>query len=68
MTLHYFAEDGNYGSAEGLIVVDSSTFTEEEWEEIDSLPDNDRILFVQEVINDSEPIRNLRNLYTSEDK
>ena len=68
MTLHYFAEDGNYGSAEGLIVVDSSTFTEEEWEEIESLPDNDRILFVQEVINDSEPIRNLRNLYTSEDK
>ena len=42
MRIHYFAEDGNYGSADGLVIVDTSDWTEDEWEIIDGALDCDR--------------------------
>lgn len=42
MSKHYFAADGNYGSAEGLVVVDTSDWTDDEWAAIDFARDNER--------------------------
>ena len=37
---HYFAEDGNYGDATNLVVINTDLFTDEDWlsisEELDS--------------------------------
>ena len=40
----YFASDGNYGSAEDLLVIDTSQWTEEYWQLIDETPDNYRMM------------------------
>jgi len=42
MTIHYFAADGNYGNARQLVVVDTSDWTEDEWEDVDNAPDSER--------------------------
>ena len=38
----YFALDGNYGTADGMVVVDTSGWTEEDWQAIDEVGDSDR--------------------------
>ena len=38
-SLAYFAEDGNYGDAKNLRIIDTSEFTEEEWEIISNAND-----------------------------
>jgi hypothetical protein len=43
MTKHYFAVDGNFGNAEGLVTIDTSDWTEDEWFAIDDASDSDRI-------------------------
>ena len=40
--LHYFAADGNYGSADGLVLVDTSNWTEEQWQMIEDTSDSFR--------------------------
>lgn len=42
MTLHYFAEDGSYGDASNLEVIDTSDWTEEEWEMVEEASDSNR--------------------------
>lgn len=42
--LHYFAADGNYGSADKLVIVDTSDWDVEEWDIIDQTPDSDRAM------------------------
>lgn len=39
---HYFSQDGNYGDADALLVVDTTDWTNEDWDEIDEAPDYDR--------------------------
>lgn len=39
----YFATDGNYGPAQGLVIIDTSDFTDTDWEAIDIVPDSMRI-------------------------
>lgn len=39
---HYFSQDGNYGDADSLTVVDTSRWTSDDWDEIDEAPDYDR--------------------------
>ena len=39
---HYFTEDGNYGEADKLVVIETSSWNEEDWQEIDDTPDWDR--------------------------
>jgi hypothetical protein len=51
MTKHYFAADGNFGGADGLLTVDTENWTEEDWYEItEEATDSDR-LEVAEKIN-----------------
>ena len=35
MTLHYFAEDGNYGDANGIVIVDTTKWTEADWDKLE---------------------------------
>ena len=37
--LTYFAADGNYGDARGLVIVDTSTWEEDQWNHIDEVQD-----------------------------
>lgn len=40
--LHYFATDGNYGSAEGYVVMETTHWSELDWEIIESASDEYR--------------------------
>ena len=42
MNEHYFAKDGNYGDALGLVVVDTSEWTEQDCVLIDESMDDER--------------------------
>ena len=41
----YFASDGSYGDADGIVLIDTSNWTEREWEEIDGMTDSERYDF-----------------------
>lgn len=41
-TLHYFAGDGNYGSADGYVVMETTHWSELDWEIIESASDEYR--------------------------
>jgi hypothetical protein len=47
---HYFAADGNYGDAEGLFIVDTSAWDEDDWDEVESFGDLSRMDAVRESI------------------
>jgi hypothetical protein len=59
MTNTYFATDGNCGSAEGLVIIDTSDWTESEWDIILSAPDDERARIAQEIsfFSDDEQLR-----------
>jgi hypothetical protein len=38
----YFAVDGNYGSADGMVVVDTTTWSEEDWTQVEEASDSER--------------------------
>ena len=40
--LSYFGLDGNYGSAVGLVVVDTTRFTRDMWDVLDECADDER--------------------------
>jgi len=42
MSKTYFTTDGSYGDAEGLVIVDTTTWGSDEWEFIQNLPDGQR--------------------------
>lgn len=48
---HYFAEDGNYGSTVGMVIVDTSTWTAEDWDEIEGEFDWDKPAKALEIMN-----------------
>ena len=39
---HYFALDGNYGVADGMVVVDTQNWFEADWQAIDEVGDAER--------------------------
>lgn len=39
---HYFALDGNYGVADGMVVVDTQNWSEADWQAIDEVGDAER--------------------------
>lgn len=43
MSMAYFATDGNYGSAEDLLLLDVSNWTADDWQEVDDAGDNERV-------------------------
>ena len=40
----YFAMDGNYGSAHGLVVIDTNGWNDEDWDAIENSTDSDRFI------------------------
>ena len=39
---HYFATDGSYGDLHGLVVCNTESWTEEEWQQIEDASDSER--------------------------
>jgi len=54
----YVAEDGNYGDAHNMLLVDASNFTPEDWDALNYVGDTDRQFEATEigVSHDAEPI------------
>jgi len=42
MNLTYFAADGNYGDATGMVIIDTTGWTDEDFAELDEASDGDR--------------------------
>jgi hypothetical protein len=55
MALTYFAADGNYGDASGMVFIDTSEWTEEEWAVIEEAHDIERPRIAIELEVDNEP-------------
>lgn len=49
MAKTYFAEDGSYGDAERLVVMDTSDWTDEDWEKIEEASDWERPTVAQDI-------------------
>jgi hypothetical protein len=47
----YFASDGSFGSADGLEIVDTSDWTEQDWEMIENASDSERPALAQHIAN-----------------
>lgn len=45
----YFAKDGTYGNAAGLVIVSTAGFTEADWEEIDQASDDERAAVAERI-------------------
>lgn len=50
MSKYYFADDGNYGDADNLLVVDGAMFSSAEWAEIETAHDSERLEVVLEML------------------
>lgn len=46
---HYFADDGNYGDANGLVIINTDYFTEDDWTLIEEASDWDRPRVAREI-------------------
>jgi hypothetical protein len=49
----YVSEYGNYGG-EGVIVFPDYQLTPEQWDELDVLPDNDKMSYVKGILDENE--------------
>ena len=49
MALTYFAQDGSYGDAAGLIIIDTRAWNQDEWDRVDTAHDRDRVRIALEV-------------------
>lgn len=54
-TLHYFAEDGNYGSADGMAVMETTMWKEMDWLIIEECRDEFRPLVARLITESYEP-------------
>jgi hypothetical protein len=43
-THHYFAQDGGYGTATNLRILDTSEWTSKDWEKIENATDAERVI------------------------
>ena len=43
MALTYFANDGSYGDAAGLIILDTRAWNQEQWDEVEMAHDRERV-------------------------
>jgi hypothetical protein len=55
MSVSYFAMDGNYGDADGIVLVETSTFSESEWTEIEEASDHERANLAVEISDRHKP-------------
>jgi hypothetical protein len=45
----YFAMDGNYGSSHGLVVLDTSIWSQDEWSAVENATDENRIIVALDI-------------------
>lgn len=45
----YFAQDGSFGDAHGIIILDTDDWTNKQWLKIDQADDDDRIVVALEI-------------------
>jgi hypothetical protein len=51
---HYFAADGNFGEIHGLVVCDTESWTEEDWQQVENASDNERASVALAISNSKE--------------
>lgn len=49
MTQHYFATDGNYGDAKGMVVIDTTHWTRDQWDYIENLSEGQRAEVTEDI-------------------
>lgn len=54
-TLHYFAKDGNYGSADGYVVMETTHWQEIDWDIIESATEEYRPIVARLITESYEP-------------
>lgn len=54
MSATYFAVDGSYGSGEGIVIVDTSKWTEDDWEAIEAEDEYFRPRLAQQICQERE--------------
>lgn len=55
LALTYFAKDGSYGSADGITVMETSLWSELDWQLIDECSDEQRITVARLITESYEP-------------
>jgi hypothetical protein len=48
-SLHYFTDDGTYGSVDGMEIIDTTDWTSEDWERIEEAGDSARLVEAQTI-------------------
>ena len=43
MALTYFAQDGSYGDAAGLVIIDTRAWNRDQWQEVDNALNDERV-------------------------
>jgi hypothetical protein len=46
---HFFSNDGSYGDAEDLLIVDTDNWTDEDWRDIDDASDLTRLDIAKDI-------------------
>lgn len=49
MTTHFFSNDGSYGDAEDILIVNTDQWSEEDWRDIDDASDMTRLAIAREI-------------------
>ena len=62
-TIGYFAEDGNYGDASGLLVLETTYWREIDWEILDAASDSQRCNVARLITESYEKPDELNELY-----
>jgi hypothetical protein len=55
IALHYFSPDGNYGSAYGLAVMETSHWNQDDWSIVDAVSDDERPAVARLLTESYEP-------------
>lgn len=50
VSIHYFATDGQFGDAEGILICDSSAFPADAWELLSEALDVDRVPIARQLL------------------
>ncbi len=49
VAIHYFAIDGNYGNADGIVLCQTQDWTEEDWDRVETCTDDERANIAVEI-------------------
>lgn len=47
--IHYFAIDGNFGNADGIVLCQTQDWTEEDWDRVETCTDDERANIAVEI-------------------